>query len=118
MRVAADFGLSTNEVIVISPDSVEVINKGKLRDLLVMNQPAVQSPTNNQKEIYGNSLRARIASRIGAGSTNSRDNVSAFEYISKGTRYSQFDDLKSVAKSNARSLSIAASHHSRQSATL
>jgi hypothetical protein len=47
MRVAADFGLSTNEVIVFSPDSVEVINKGKLRDMLVMNQPAVQSPTSD-----------------------------------------------------------------------
>ena len=118
MRVAADFALSTHEVIVIAPDSVEVINKGKLRDMLVMNQSAVaQSPRGDQKELYGNSLRARIASRIGGGSShNSKDNVSAFEYISKGTRYSQFDDMKSVAKSNARSLSIAASQHSRQSA--
>lgn len=52
--MAVDFGLTTNELLLFDSERVEFIAKGKLRDLIVMNQPL--TGRNEQNETTG-SLR-------------------------------------------------------------
>lgn len=54
LPVAVDFGLTTNELLLFDSERVEFIAKGKLRDLIVMNQPL--TGRNEQNETTG-SLR-------------------------------------------------------------
>ena len=64
-----DFGLTSNEVFFFDRDRVELVDKNKLRDPIAINQSHNlekydnETTNNNGKEIFGNSLRARIASR-------------------------------------------------------
>ena len=64
-----DFGLTSNEVFFFDRDRVELVDKIKLRDSIAINQSNnlekfdIATTNNNGKEIFGNSLRARIASR-------------------------------------------------------
>lgn len=65
-----DFGLTTNEVILFEKEAVNFIDKSKLRDSIIINQSINAGrpdfgPFVEGKETFGNSLRAKIALRLG-----------------------------------------------------
>ena len=105
-----DLGLISNEVLVFErePSIVTFQEKGKLRDSIIMGQSISGRPDFGPhvegKETYGNSLRAKIAARLGATVSSPRGAQSPTQ--KKLNRYNlERDDSKSV-KSNQRSLTI------------
>ena len=83
--VVLDFGLTTNKIIVLAKGDTYTSDKLKFKDNMAINQggkPDWSGVTQQQKETYGNSLRAKIVNQVfnnavsGTTSPSSRDNLS------------------------------------------
>lgn len=114
-----DLGLISNEVLVFEsePNTVSFQEKGKIRDSIVMAKSITGRPDFGPhvegKETYGNSLRAKIAARLGVSSPRGAQSPTQ----KKLSRYNaEREDSKSV-RSNQRSLTITLQkpHASQQS---